>query len=219
MTDLFMSVPVLVESLENRMMLSAATVTKAAHHPPVHHPHNHAVHHTKAPKKTSNASNGDPIFMQYEGIEGDVTTRGFVKDIEVLSFQFGVGRDIASPSEDGASREASAPNISEITITKALDKASPKLLQEAFDGTTKDVTIFLVNIERGKATAYAKYVLSDVLISGYSVHSNGDRPTESLSLNFSKIEFTSFEKGSNGTTTQVKAAWDLATDTNPLFNA
>ena len=36
---------------------------------------------------------------------------------------------------------------------------------------------------------YVEYVLTNGLISGYSISSGGDRPTESISINFTKIEF------------------------------
>jgi type VI secretion system secreted protein Hcp len=217
MTSRLVSVPVLVETLENRMMLSAASATSAGHlllQQPATDSVHHANLHTKpahlGAKKTAHvALNGDPIFMQFEGIDGAVSVKGFAKDIELLSFSFGVSRGVSSPTAGAINREASAPTISEITVTKKLDKTSPKLLQQALDGTGKTVTIFFVNIEDGKATTYAKYVLSNVLVSAYSVSSGSDHPTESISLNFTKVEFTSFIKTSAGSITPVEAGWDL----------
>jgi hypothetical protein len=37
-----------------------------------------------------------PIFMHFEGIEGNVTAKGYEKWIEVNSFQFGSGRGIST---------------------------------------------------------------------------------------------------------------------------
>ena len=132
----------------------------------------------------SGQPNGDPIFMQYEGITGDVTAAGYEHQIELTSFQWGVGRAFAI----GADRESAIPKLSEITITKPLDSSSPKLLQEALNGTGKTVTINFVNNNQGQGTTYLQIILSNTLVSSFSMSSGGDRPTESLSLNFTRIE-------------------------------
>src|SRR5947209_18299144 len=75
-----------------------------------------------------------PIYMNYNNIQGDVTADGYQGWIELDSFQWGVGRDIASPTGSSADRESSAPAISEIVISKVLDTATNKLLSEAYQG-------------------------------------------------------------------------------------
>lgn len=207
-------VGVLFEALENRTMLSAAPMV--AHH----HGHHHNGHHSAALSATANpvlkmgqkavASAGDPIYMNFTGINGEVQTVGFTNDIQLNSFQWGVGRGISSPTGGSANRESSAPSVSEITITKAMDKTSPKLLQQALAGEGTDVKIFFVNVSRGKPFVYAEYDLSGAMVSGYSVSSGGDRPSESLSLNFTKVVFTQSVQNPNGTTTSTSAGWDLA---------
>jgi len=206
------SAGVFFEALEDRMMLSAAHPL-THHHSPHHAAHHHAAVHAAAkPRavKSAVAKGGDPIYMQFEGINGDVTANGFANDIQLNSFQWGVGRIVSSPTGSGADRQGSAPSISEITITKNFDSASPGLLQDALIGDAKNVKIFFVNTVRGKLNVYAEYDLTNVLISGYSVSSGGDRPTESLSLNFTKIEFKTVQKNADGTVVPVKIAWDLS---------
>jgi type VI secretion system secreted protein Hcp len=190
----------LIETLEGRMMLSAAPA--AAHHP---HPQHTAVHanqkpaHQKAPAGTV-----DPIFMQIKGLTGDVTVNGFLGDIQLNSLQWGVGRGIGSPTEGSTDRQISAPSISEVVITKASDQTSPALLGDILNATDiPEVDISFVNLNRNTrgGQVYAKYVLSNVLLSGYSLTSSGDRPSESLSLNFTKIQYTLYTQNPNGTTT------------------
>jgi len=137
---------------------------------------------------------GDPIFMKYGGITGDVTAKGYAGDILLNAFQWGL---------ISTGREASAPSVSEITVSKRLDSASVSLMGEALGGTPSDVEIDFVS---GKLQTYLKLDLSNVLISGYSMSSGGDRPTESLSLNFTKISFT--EVGIKGDTQSFE--YDLA---------
>lgn len=129
-----------------------------------------------------------PIYMQYDGIKGDVTAEGHKDWIELNSMQWGVGRGISSPTGASADRESSAPSISEITVSKAQDVATIDLLNEAYQGEGKTVQIDLCKTDKGKIEVYLSYILTNTMISGYSVSSGGDRPSESLSLNFTKIE-------------------------------
>ncbi|MFI5380600.1 MAG: type VI secretion system tube protein Hcp [Tepidisphaerales bacterium] len=164
-----------------------------------------------SPVKKSPAApaGGDPIYMNFGGTTGDVTANGYAGDIQLLSFAWGVSN--SAPSASSVPRGSGAPSISEITITKAVDKASPQLLQDTLIGQPQDVKIFFVNSVQGRLNTYAEYDLRDVLISGYSVSSGGDRPTESLSLNFTKVQFTSVVPNANGTTSPVTTGWDLST--------
>jgi type VI secretion system secreted protein Hcp len=148
-----------------------------------------------------------PIYMNYNNIPGDVTADGHVGQIELSSFQWGVGRGISSPTGASADRESSAPSVSEITVTKATDVASTKLLNEAYQGEGVDVTIDFCKTDKGNLEVYMTYKLSDCMISGYSLSSGGDRPSESLSLNFTKIEY----KNIGMTDTNAAASPDAVT--------
>ena len=164
---------------------------------------------------TSNSfatTSGDPIYMNYDNlnIQGDVTAEGHLNWIELNSFQWGVSRAISSPTS-GTAREASAPSVGEITITKMMDKSSPSLLQQTLAGEGKPVVIDLVKPDgRGGLVTYAEYKLENVLISAYSVSSGGDNPTESLSLSFTKVQFIFTTQNTDGTTTPSQLTYDLA---------
>lgn len=152
-----------------------------------------------------------PIYMNYNDIKGDVTADGHDKWIEVNSFQWGVGRGISSPTGASADRESSAPSVSEIVVTKATDISSPKLLNDAYQGEGVKVVIDFCKTDKGKLEVYMTYTLEDCMISGYSISSGGDRPTESLSLNFTKIEFKNFPNKDKGDTGEPEAiTFDMA---------
>ena len=51
---------------------------------------------------------------------------------------------------------------------------------------------------------YALYKLEEVMISGYSLSSGGDRPMESISLNFTKIDVEQIPMKSKGETGSSK---------------
>ena len=73
--------------------------------------------------------------MKYGDIKGAVTTDGFKDWIELSSFQWGVGRARRLARHAvRKTREGSEPSISEVVVTKRMDKASPKLWQDAVGG-------------------------------------------------------------------------------------
>jgi type VI secretion system secreted protein Hcp len=129
------------------------------------------------------------IFLKYGDLKGEVTATTHKEWIQLHSFQWGVGRGISAGVGGASKREASAPSVSEVTVTKSFDAASPLLLKEALGGKAAVIKIDLTQTDdKGSHIAYQKYILTDCLVSGYSVSSGGDRPEESLSLNFNKID-------------------------------
>lgn len=152
------------------------------------------------------------IYLKYDGIDGEATHEDHKKWIEVGSLQFGIGRGIASPSGSTANRESSQPSVSEVVVTKQLDGSSSKLFTESATGAAgKKVEIHLVSTG-SPGNTYVEYTLTDSLISGYSVSSGGDRPSESISINFTKIEFkqTPYDE-TNAAGTPVTVSYDLST--------
>jgi len=131
-----------------------------------------------------------PIYMKFGSIDGDVTTDGYKNWIELNSFQYGVSRAVSSGA-GGNTRESSAPNISEIVVTKYFDKASAKLYQDSVAGAfdTK-VQIKMNTTTKNKTETFLTFDLSDCGVSSYSLSTGGDNPSESLSLNFLKIMVT-----------------------------
>lgn len=152
------------------------------------------------------------IYMKIEGIDGDVTHQEHKNWLDISSLQWGVGRGISTPVGSAKNREASEPSISEVVVTKLMDASSVKLFTEACTGQKgKKVQIHLVSTGNPGKT-YMEYTLENALVSGYSVSTNGDRPSESISFNFTKIEtkYTPSGEG-NDTGSPVTASYDLAT--------
>jgi type VI secretion system secreted protein Hcp len=109
--------------------------------------------------------------------------------IEIGSVQWGCGRGITTPVGSSAKREATAPRISEVTISKLMDSTSPLLAQEALIGTAVEAVLELVETGENKLETFLTVKLTNAMISGYSMASGGERPSETLNLNFTKFEF------------------------------
>jgi type VI secretion system secreted protein Hcp len=140
------------------------------------------------------------IFMEYQGIPGDSTAASHTAWITLNSVQFGVGRGISTPVGSAENREASTCSVSEITVTKLLDAGSGPLWQELVKNTDgKDVTIDFTSTSGGADNTFMYVKLTNTLVSGMSFSSGGDRPSESVSLNFTKIETKYLEQAFTGT--------------------
>lgn len=152
------------------------------------------------------AAAGDPIYMQYGTVQGDVTASGYEHWIELNSFQFGV----TTPIDQATGAVAGHPQLSNVKVTKGFDSASPFLFRDSLSGTGTPVTIDFLKVSNGILVKYLEYKLEHVLITSYSVSSGGDRPSESLALDFSKITMTSYNQNQDGTVSTVVVCWDRA---------
>jgi len=151
------------------------------------------------------------IYMKYGAFEGSVTTDGYKNWIELGSFQWGVGRSVSSPSKSADTREGSEPSVSEIVVTKRMDKASPKLWQDAVGGDfSTAVTIVFTTTTKDKVESYLEYDLQQTGLSGYSASAGGnDAPQESLSLNFAIVTWKYTGRDSKIAGTPEVVGWDL----------
>lgn len=154
------------------------------------------------------------IYLQYDGVKGNVTADGYKDHIAVLSLQFGVGRGISMEAGKMSNRETSRPSLSEITITKVADVSVTSFFKEAVTGSAgKKVVIKFVRTGKDKVQEFMDYTLEDVLVSSYSVSASADgEPVESISLSYSKImiNYSDFDKTNKAGSPQ-RVGYDLTT--------
>lgn len=150
-------------------------------------------------------------FLKIDGIKGESTDDKHKDWMEILSFGWGVSQTAsASTSSTGGGTSARA-DFQDLTITKTMDSASPLLFKACAKGDhIKEATLELCR-SGGDKLKYMEYKLTDVVISSVSAGGGGGEPTESVSLNYGKIEQTyTKQKRSDGTAAgNVTAGWDL----------
>ena len=81
----------------------------------------------------------------------------------------GVHRMSTSTTGAGANREASAPSVSEIVVTKKTDVASTALFRESLSGTGKKVQIDFVKDGDKAEVPYMTIILENTMVSGFNV--------------------------------------------------
>jgi type VI secretion system secreted protein Hcp len=154
------------------------------------------------------------VFMKFGDKKGDVDTTQYAGWIVCHSFQFGSGRGIGSATSSGGNRQGSHASVSEITVSKSLDPASLHLWRDSLDGLLKTTVDFAFTLADTDNSEYLHVTLWDTGVSGFSISSGGDRPSESISLNFAKIEFKDMGKKADGSAgDQLAVNYDLAKQT------
>jgi type VI secretion system secreted protein Hcp len=129
------------------------------------------------------------IFLKCDKLKGSSTDSKFKDQIELSSFQWGAGVGVGSAR--GGDRTTSEPSVSEITGTKVTDKSSELLFKALLLGEpVGNATISFVSASKGESVAYATLIIEDVIVSGFSMTSGGDFPSESISLNFAKFDWS-----------------------------
>jgi type VI secretion system secreted protein Hcp len=133
--------------------------------------------------------------------------------------EWGVSRTISPAGGGGGSQVPSSPTITELTLSKKLDKSSPALFLNAVGGSGTIATVTLELVDSATSAVMYRLTLNNVLVSSQSnsgtAGAGSERPTETISLNFAKIKMEYFVLDGKGGSTPIPAVgYDLATGKN-----
>lgn len=129
------------------------------------------------------------IYLKNDVFKGSSTTKNFENQIEITSFSWGAG--VAVSNASGGDRTSSEPNVSEITITKQVDKSTENLMKSMLRGESAGkARISFVAASKGTSVAYITLDIEEVIVSSVSMSSGGDFPVESVSLNFTQFDWS-----------------------------
>ena len=144
-------------------------------------------------------------------IKGSAKVDAHTDWIVLDSVQLGVGRSISSVG-GGSDRETSNPSFSEMTCTKSTDISSADLYFQAVAGKSlgqAQIHFMQTHGTDAKGQVYLELVLEEAIVSSYSMSSGGDRPTESFSINFTKISYQYNAYDGDKVTTGTAKKWDI----------
>jgi type VI secretion system secreted protein Hcp len=150
------------------------------------------------------------LFLQLDGVEGSATDSGAVDHsgwIDISSVSCGINNSInvVDKVKGGTSGEASS--LSDIAITKQLDKTSTQLYAYCAVGKVWEQPAVIDVMEEENLLFQIKLhtpALQAISVSG----SEGGEPFESIALGFSKIEWKFRE--------DPEQSWNLCTNSGTL---
>jgi len=155
------------------------------------------------------------IFGKFTGIDGESTDNAHKNWIDVLSYSFGASSP-ASLGSGGASSQGKV-DFSDFHFTKYVDKSSPVLLFDLASGKHIPEALFDVVQSGGQSQQpFLQYKFDDLLLTSYNASGSGggDRPLESLSFAFRKVEMTYRpQDGKGGLGAPVTMFWDVSKNT------
>src|SRR6516225_2129235 len=152
------------------------------------------------------------MFIKIASLKGESVDKTHAGEIDVLAWSWGLSNSGSAHVGGGAG--AGKVNVQDLSITKYLDAASPKLMLSCCNGHHYDEATLVVRKAGGdNPVEYLKIKLQEVLISAVSTGGSGgeDRLTENVVLNFAKfnVDYTpQDDKGAAGTA--IPAGWDIS---------
>lgn len=149
------------------------------------------------------------LFLNIPEIPGESQKRK--NEIDIQSFSFGA-QNTGAFGTGGQGGGAGKAQFQDVSLSKLVDKTSPKMFQACAAGTHFPQMTFTSQKAGDKPMVYYTLELEDVLISSVNNggSSNGDQLEEHFSINFAKIKFVYTEQKADGTAgPKSEAAFDV----------
>jgi type VI secretion system secreted protein Hcp len=156
-----------------------------------------------------------PIYIKFDGIDGEATAKGFEKWVEVLSFSWGVTNSGAAATGGGAG--AGKASFQDLHIQSTFQSSSPQLFASAASG--KSISTAQIAFVKGgdNPDTYLTIKMNDVIISSYSSAgaegADSDVPSDDVGISFAKIEVQYQQQSADGSVVSpIGSTWDLTTN-------
>jgi type VI secretion system Hcp family effector len=149
------------------------------------------------------------VLVRLDGIPGECADLQHRDWIEVITFRLGAS---AAPGPDGLAGPGRA-QVDELRIGKALDLATPRLLEACLAGRhIKEAVVEVIRLPT--RVKFLEYRFQDVFVVAVGVEIGGDEAVstelEQVRLSFGKVRMTYHHKAASGALAQTGFGWDLA---------
>ena len=159
------------------------------------------------------------MFMKFDDtkikIEGESQDAKHTKEVDVLSWSWGMSNSGSAHMGSGAG--AGKVNVQDLTFTKYVDKATPKLMLACCQGNHLAEVTLAVRKAGSKPLEYLKIRMFGVLITSFATGGTGtdDRLTEKVTLNFGRVLVDYVPQKPDGSgDTAIPMSWDIAANTS-----
>jgi type VI secretion system secreted protein Hcp len=156
------------------------------------------------------------FYLQLDGIKGESADSKHDAWIECTSINWSIHQPKSATASTGGGHTAERAELSEISISKLVDLASPMLAQTCASGRTiPKARLEMMRADgQSEPIKYFEIELENVLIGHVAPSFNaGPFPSENLGLKFSKIRWKyTQQKIGGGSSGNTSGGWNLATN-------
>ena len=138
-------------------------------------------------------------FLKIDGIKGESADAKHKDEIDIESFSWGMSE--AAVHQTGGGSGAGKVSISDFNFMMQFNVASPALMKSCATGQHIKLATLTCRKAGKDQQEFLTIKFSDVLVSSYQTSGSAgdDRPTDSVSLNFAKIEVEYKQQAKDGT--------------------
>ena len=140
-------------------------------------------------------------YIKFDGVEGEAQDKAHKGWSDLASFGQGLHQPGAGAT--GATRRRGDIIMDDLSCSKELDKASPKIPESICKGKIfpkVEIHLTASTTDAGRECFYA-YELKNVMVTSYNIGGSGqseDVPMEDFALNYEEIKVTYTETDSKG---------------------
>ncbi|HEU0119937.1 MAG TPA: type VI secretion system tube protein Hcp [Bryobacteraceae bacterium] len=165
-------------------------------------------------------------FIKIDQIPGESTDEKHKDEIEVIEYKFGMEHGDTGSTSTGGARTGGRIRHAPFVFTKVTDKASPKLLEKACDGTHIPKAVFTAHRATGQKQKYLEVQLTDLIVSSWQTKQEAASERgagssdgagvmlqlEEVALNYATIKFiyTLTDHNTGKPAGDIQAGWDLS---------
>jgi type VI secretion system secreted protein Hcp len=151
-------------------------------------------------------------FLRVDGIQGESTDDKHQGWIELLSYSHEAKQPASSTASSSGGASSERVTFGAVSVSKLVDKASPKLLEACCTGRhIKEVIIEVCRAGGNNKEKYLEIRMEKVLISGYTHQGSGQFPIEGISFHpgVFKMTYTQQKRADGTPGGNVAMGWDL----------
>jgi type VI secretion system secreted protein Hcp len=154
------------------------------------------------------------MFIKIGDIKGESLDQNHRDEIDVLAWSWGMSND--GTTHAGGGGGAGKVSMQDLSMTKYLDKSTPKILEACATGSHVPEAVLTVRKAGADPIEYLMIRMENVLVTSVSTGGSGgeDRLTENVTLNFSKVHVTYVPQDpTGGPEPPVEMSWDIVANT------
>lgn len=151
------------------------------------------------------------MFIKITDIPGESVDSKHKGEIDVLAWSWGMSQN--GTTHMGGGSGAGKVNVSDLSLTKFIDKASPKLQLFCCNGKHIKEALLVVRKAGEKPLEYVKITMSDCIVTSVQTGGSGgeDRLTENVTLNFATVKFEYTPQKPDGSgDTAIPYTWKIS---------